>query len=48
MIVTDEAAGPEATINERWYRLYSHSKAMCELMVAFNTELEPGYAPAST
>ena len=45
VIVTDPAAGPEATINERWYRLYSHSKAMCELMVAFNTELEPGYAP---
>ena len=46
VIVTDEVgAGPEATINERWYRLYSHSKAMCELMLAFNTELEPGYAP---
>ena len=45
VIVTDPAGGSEATINERWYRLYSHSKAMCELMVAFNTELEPGYAP---
>ena len=40
-----EASGPDATITERWYRLHTHAKSMCELMVAFNASLEPGYAP---